>query len=158
MKPGEERRVYDAMQTAFRDHYGVVPPSDPDKGFERWKHYFLESQGADPRLQIIAVDSHGDIAGGSICKPTHGEDVNMAWVNSLAVLKEHRRKGLGEALLRRSFENFYALGKPRAGLGVDASSLTNATRLYEKCGMRQTKVFVEVAKVLRDGEELANLG
>ncbi|MCK4516897.1 MAG: hypothetical protein KAU31_16660 [Spirochaetaceae bacterium] len=43
-------------------------------------------------------------------------------------------------------------------VAVDADSLTNATRLYEKCGMRQHKVFVQIEKMLRDGEELANVG
>ncbi len=43
-------------------------------------------------------------------------------------------------------------------IAVDADSLTNATRLYEKCDMRQNKAFVQVEKILRNGEELANLG
>ena len=91
-------------------------------------------------------------------RPKHGPDDDMGWVSSRAVCRPYRKRGLGEALLRRSFTILHGKGKKRVGLGVDATSLTSATRLYEKCGMRQYKVFVQVEKILRDGEELANLG
>ncbi len=47
-----------------------------------------------------------------------------------------RRQGLGEALLLRSFQAFRERGYTRGTLGVDASSPTGATRLYERAGMR----------------------
>ena len=46
----------------------------------------------------------------------------------------------------------------RAATMNDADSITDATRLYTRCGMNQYNVFVEVSKMIRDGEELANLG
>jgi ribosomal protein S18 acetylase RimI-like enzyme len=45
------------------------------------------------------------------------------------------RQGLGEALLLHSFLAFRERGLTRATLGVDASSPTGATRLYERAGM-----------------------
>ena len=36
-------------------------------------------------------------------------------------------------------------------LGVDADSLTGATRLYESAGMHVEEQFDQVRKVLRDG-------
>lgn len=158
MAPEDEQTVYAAMQEAFADHYGFVKPTSPEAGFSRWKHFLIDGEDTDRDMLLIAVSEGGDIAGGSLSRPSHGGDKNMGWVNSLAVGREHRRIGLGEALLRRSFEVFYEKGKKRAGLGVDASSLTNATRLYRKCGMREKKVFVDVSKVLREGRELANVG
>ena len=46
-----------------------------------------------------------------------------------------RRQGLGEALLLHSFRAFRERGFTRGTLGVDASSPTGATRLYERAGM-----------------------
>ena len=61
-------------------------------------------------------------------------------------------------LLRRSLEVFYDKAKSRVGLGVDSESLTHATRLYEQCGMRTSRVYVQMARLIRDGRELANTG
>ena len=44
-------------------------------------------------------------------------------------------QGLGEALLLHSFQEFSRRGCTRGTLGVDASSPTGATRLYERAGM-----------------------
>jgi hypothetical protein len=41
------------------------------------------------------------------------------------------------------------------GLGVDADSLTGATRLYEKAGMHVVRELATYEKELRAGEELA---
>ena len=53
--------------------------------------------------------------------------------------------GLGEALLLHSFAEFRRRGYSRATLGVDATSPTGATRLYERAGMRvyRDTVFME---------------
>jgi GNAT superfamily N-acetyltransferase len=158
LREDEQWKVFLAMQEAFRDHYGFTPPESLEKAFEGWKHHLITGQEIDPELLLIAVDASGEVAGGSLCSPTHGPFEDMGWVGSLAVRPTHRKKGLAEALLRRSFERFYEKGKSRAGLGVDAESLTNATRLYEKCGMHRHKVFVQLQKMLRDGREVANLG
>ena len=48
----------------------------------------------------------------------------------------------------------YRRGRHAVGLGVDASSLTGATRLYERAGMRVVRQFNSYAKVLRPGIEL----
>jgi len=158
IRDSERRKVYDALMEAFGDHYGFVKPKDPEVGFKRWTHYFFESDEYDPDMMLIAVSDDEEIAGASLCKPNHGSDTDMGWVNSLAVGRIHRRKGGGGALLRESFVVMHGRGKKRAGLGVDASSLTNATRLYEKCGMQPYDVFVQLQKILREGRELANLG
>jgi len=41
--------------------------------------------------------------------------------------------GIASALLRQCFAVLRQRGQRRAGLGVDAGSLTNAVRLYENC-------------------------
>ena len=78
----------------------------------------------------------------------------MGWVNSLGVRRPWRRRGLALALLRHAFGVFYRRGKTKVGLGVDATSLTGATRLYEKAGMHVQRKSVTYEKVLREGRDL----
>ena len=158
MRRGEERAVYDMAQLAFRDHFGHVEPASEEEDFRHWLHYFIDYDGFDPETQLVAEDGSGAIAGMCLCRPDDGAREDVGWVGTLGVLREHRRKGLAEALLRRSFAVFREKGKSGVALGVDADSLTSATRLYEKCGMYQRRVFLHLGKVIRDGEELANLG
>jgi ribosomal protein S18 acetylase RimI-like enzyme len=158
IRDDERRRTYEAVHQSFRDHFGYVEPADPETDYRRWAHYFFEPDDYDPDLLLIAVDEAGRVAGLSLCRATDGVREDTGYVGQLAVVREFRRRGLGEALLRRSFEVFYEKGRAAVSLGVDADSLTNATRLYEKCGMHQHRVFVQYQKVIRDGEELANLG
>jgi ribosomal protein S18 acetylase RimI-like enzyme len=64
---------------------------------------------------------------------------------------------LGTALLQTAFKAFYQRGKKRVGLGVDAASLTNATRLYEKAGMHITQQYDTYEMELRSGENLSTM-
>jgi mycothiol synthase len=57
------------------------------------------------------------------------------WVKYLAVLRPYRKRGVGEALLRRAFATYAAKGRRRAGLGVDLANPTQAARLYRAVGM-----------------------
>ena len=61
-----------------------------------------------------------------------------------------RKRGLGLALLLHTFNEFYQRGDRTVGLGVDAQSLTGATRLYEKAGMHVTRQYDTYEKVIRD--------
>ena len=58
-----------------------------------------------------------------------------------------RRRGLGLALLLRSFGQFYERGQRRVALSVDSDNPSGATRLYERAGMR-----VEREEVLYEKE------
>ena len=54
-----------------------------------------------------------------------------------------------------SFAELRRRRRTRVGLGVDAGSLTGATRLYEKAGMRAIRDFIKFEKQLRAGVDLA---
>jgi mycothiol synthase len=56
-------------------------------------------------------------------------------VGLLGVRRAWRGRGLGKALLYRTFAEFWRRGLPRITLGVDAESPTGATKLYERVGM-----------------------
>ncbi len=153
MQPGEERAVLEASREAFRDHWGFVDrPFEED--LERWMHWIENDPKFDAGYWFLALDG-AEIAGVSLGSSHASIDPDMGWINTLAVRRPWRRRGLGLALLQHSFGHFYRQGILKVGLGVDAQNLTGATRLYEKAGMHVSRQFDTYEKELRAGEELA---
>ena len=144
--------VYRAVEGSFQDHFGFV--AEPlEEGLKRFRH-FWEGEGSDPTLMFIAMDGE-DIAGINLCRPHSFDDPEMGWVGTLGVLRPWRKRGLGLALLRHSFNEFYRRGKRKVGLGVDAQNLTGALRLYENAGMHVHQAFDLYEKELRPGTEIS---
>ncbi len=144
--------VYRAQTDSFRDHFGYV--EEPlDEGLKRFRH-FWEGEGSDPTLLFLAVDG-SEIAGISLCRPHSFDDPDMGWVGTLGVRRPWRKRGIGLALLRHSFNEFYRRGKRKVGLGVDAQNLTGALRLYETAGMHVHQAFDLYEKELRAGTEIS---
>ena len=140
VRVGEERRVYDAVIEVWQD------TSDPmDETFEEWAHWTTKPSAFDPSLWFLAFDGD-ELAGFSLCRQDP-VDESAGYVATLGVRRPWRRQGLGEALLLRSFQAFQERGYTRGTLGVDASSPTGATRLYERAGMRvyRNTLFLERA-------------
>lgn len=144
-QPREHARLlHAASQEAFEDHWGHVPMA-----YENWVTKTVERPGFDPDLYFVAWD--GDqIAGLSLCRCKPEE---VGWVSTLAVRRPWRKRGLGQALLHHSFGEFYRRGFKTVGLGVDAGSLTGATRLYKRAGMEVAMEYVFYQKELRPGRE-----
>ena len=146
--------VYRAEEDAFRDHFGYVEKPF-EEGFKQWKRN-REHEGYDPSLYFLAVvDLSGEIAGFNLCRPNSYHDAGLGWVRSLGVRRPWRKRGLGLALLRHAFNEFYRRGKHKVGLGVDAENLTGALRLYESAGMRVDQAFDYYEKELRPGTEIS---
>ncbi len=136
----------------FRDHYGFV--EGPLETRIEWLRHWMTQSDHDPSLWWVVED--GDqLVGFNLCEPANEGREEVGYVASLAVLPTHRGRGLGRALLLTAFNRFYEMGKTGAGLGVDADSLTGATRLYESVGMSPGSRYALWEKVLRDGEDLA---
>jgi mycothiol synthase len=145
--------VYRADTEAFRDHFGFVEVPF-EEGFKRFKHFTIDSEEFDPTLWYLAMD--GDvIAGFNLCRPCSYDDPDLGWVGELGVRRPWRKKGIGLALLRHSFNEFYRRGKRKVGLGVDAQNLTGALRLYESAGMHVHQAFDQYEKELRPGREIS---
>ncbi len=141
----QARALYEASQEAFEDHWGHVPMP-----YENWVTKTVERSGFDQTLYFVAWED-GQIAGVSLCRLKPDE---VGWVSTLAVRRPWRKQGLGQALLHHSFGEFYRRGIQTVGLGVDAGSLTGATRLYKRVGMNVAKEYVFYQKDLRPGREV----
>jgi GNAT superfamily N-acetyltransferase len=131
-RPGDERTFYELNQETFEDHWEHNEP-DP---YDEWAHWMLQPPMFDPELWFIAEEDGGAVAI-EINYP-RTEMPGVGWVGILGVIRPWRRRGLGRALLLKAFQEFRARGFREVGLGVDAASLTGATRLYESVGMRVT--------------------
>ena len=141
-----------ASEEGFADHFGHVD-EDFEVAFPRWKHYVSNDEGYDPEL-FFFVKEGDQIAGTARCRKMSWEEKDMGWINELSVLRPWRRKGVGKALLLHCFQAFEQRGKRSVGLGVDAQSLTGATKLYEKAGMHVHRAYDRYELLLRDGVEI----
>ncbi|HEY1672211.1 MAG TPA: GNAT family N-acetyltransferase [Streptosporangiaceae bacterium] len=127
IEPASQLRVVHAIiEEAFADHWGHH--AEP---FDRWAEEHTGSPAYDPALWLLAT-AQGQPAG---ALTGHVAD-DRGWVDYLGVLPPWRGRGLGAALLHRSFATFARRGVRRVILNVDAENATGATALYERAGMR----------------------
>jgi mycothiol synthase len=140
----DERAVFDALEEAFADHWGHLPAE-----FDEW---VTRTRGPsfDPGLWVLAVEGD-EIVGTSLgsAGPQGG------WISGLGTRRAWRGRGVARAILLEHFRIYWERGIRLVQLGVDGESLTGATRLYERAGMRVVERYDQVAKVLREGRDLA---
>jgi mycothiol synthase len=150
--PGQDHRaVFEAYEDASRDMWGR-----PRGTFERWLEWTRHS---DPTLFFVAeVPDRGEIAAVCACSEVagRGQERSDARGGGLRVRAPWRRRGLGLALLRQAFGEFYRRGMREVRLSVDAESPTGAPRLYFRAGMRVAESYVIYQKELRPGKDLGN--
>jgi mycothiol synthase len=118
--------IHAILAEAFVDDWGDHP-----EPFDQWVEELATSPSYDATLWLLARD--GGIPVGVLTASAGDEGV---WVDWLAVLASHRGRGIGAALLRRSFASSAARGLRRVRLNVDAENPTGATGVYERVGMR----------------------
>ncbi len=147
------RAVMRADDDAFKDHWGYVQQPEEEM-FKDWQEWVEKDPKHDASIWFLAMDGD-EIAGVSLCRIEAWNDPDWGWVNSLGVRRPWRRRGIALALLKHSFAELYQRGKESVGLGVDAQSLTGATRLYEKAGMHIFREYQDFDKVLRPGKDLS---
>ena len=140
------------VRAAFRDHWGYVE-SPLESDLAVWRHIVTEERDFDASLWFLAVHE-GRIVGVALCSAKETEDPDLGFVNTLGVVREWRRKGIGISLLHHAFAELGRRGKRRVGLGVDGSSLTGAVRLYERAGMQIARRRILYEKELRPGADL----
>jgi ribosomal protein S18 acetylase RimI-like enzyme len=104
----------------------------------------LDAPETDTSLWFIAW-ADDEIAGAVRCD---ARKFGGGFVGALGVRRPWRRRGIGEALLRRVFVEYHRRGTNRVSLGVDASNRSGATRLYERLGMSVVSEDLLFEKVL----------
>lgn len=119
------REFHAAKEQAFAEDPTHIP-----EDYEHWLARRQARDDNDPSLWFAAFRD-GRVVGIADCARRHPG----GFVQSLGVLAEARRQGIGEALLQHAFGEFWHRGVPEVRLGVHASNPTGATRLYERVGM-----------------------
>jgi ribosomal protein S18 acetylase RimI-like enzyme len=123
--------VKSVVDEAFADHWEYHP-----EPYDQWVAGQTGRPAYDPALWLLATDA-GQPAGALIGHVSE----DQGWVDYIAVLAASRGRGVGAALLRRSFALYAGRGIRRVVLAVDAQNATGATALYERVGMRVVSRF-----------------
>ncbi|HTW20933.1 MAG TPA: GNAT family N-acetyltransferase [Mycobacteriales bacterium] len=117
--------MWEITDLAFLDHFD--PIREP---YERWLAHTVNGVCPDLSLWWFATVDGARVAG-----LYAAEMPEAGYIDVLGTLRDYRGRGLGKLLLLNAFAEFYRRGYRKVALGVDASSLTNAVRLYESVGM-----------------------
>jgi ribosomal protein S18 acetylase RimI-like enzyme len=147
------RAIVETDREAFKDHWGYVE-HPPEEEFTEWKHWIDNKPDHDPSLWFLAMDGD-EIVALSLCDAKTTEEPDMAYVDTLCVRREWRRKGIALGMLHHTFGEFYQRGTRKVSLHVAAASLTGATLLYEKAGMYAERKSINYEKELRPGKDLS---
>jgi mycothiol synthase len=146
---GDIETVYQVDNEAFRDHWGYTA-----NDLEDYLHW-IKGPHFRPELWFLAEEeASGEVVGLGL------NTIDPDWiaqtgrqegyVDTLAVLSKHRRKGLGTALLVQSLHALCAEGMEAAHLHADAENLTGAMRIYERVGFRVRKTSIAYRKAIED--------
>ena len=124
---GDELRVHNE---AFKDHWGSQPWTQ-----ERWDQF--KNEFYLPDASFLVYD--GDQPVGHILCSAYPHDFDdrgwsHAWIESLGVIRDHRKRGIASSMVTASLNAFAADGYERALLDVDSENPTGAYRLYEALG------------------------
>ncbi len=139
-KKGEDdEAILEVLNEAFADHWGFVPVPRGD-----WL-YWIGLPRFRRELTLLAI-SGDEVAGFCLCEINEERIKRLGrkegYVDTLAVRRSYRRRGLGRALLLAGLRLLKDAGMESATLEVDAASLTGATHLYEGVGFREQKRYI----------------
>lgn len=132
-RPEHYRQIWDAMDEAFRDHWGYSPQTETV--YESWQ----QDRNFQPDLWQVAWD--GDQVVGTVLGFIDEHANQQAgrlrgWTEEITVRRPWRGKGVAKALIARCLASLKSRGMSEAALGVDTQNLSGALRLYEYMGYR----------------------
>jgi ribosomal protein S18 acetylase RimI-like enzyme len=133
----DDRDIYRLIDEAFDEWRNADSES---MGFENWAASTLHS--VRPDWVVLIADSAGLV--GVAVGLDYGAD-DEGWIEQVAVHKDHRRQGLGGALLEESFRRFRESGRTCAGVSTD--SRTGALGLYQHVGMSIARSYTRWVKI-----------
>jgi mycothiol synthase len=127
LRDDEYEAFYAALNESFAEHWEWHPTP-----YDEWLE-LRQGQHRDEHGPVWFVVRDGD----ELAAVTRN-DRNVAgggYVGAIGVRPAWRGKGLGKALLLRTFAEFWRRGTTRVTLDVDSQNETGAVRLYERVGM-----------------------
>jgi ribosomal protein S18 acetylase RimI-like enzyme len=120
-----------------KDLLDVAYAKEPDfrkQTFAEWSTFMLGDPSFEPDSWFVVEASDGSLAAAAL-------NWREGFVKDLVVHPEHRRRGLGAALLQHTFRHFHAQGARRVTLKTDSRNTSQAWRLYERVGMRTIRTL-----------------
>lgn len=136
VKPEHLRRIFEASNEAFRDHWGARDESEEE--------YKSQQESPDFRPELWKVAWDGD----QIASVIHNfidEDENVeynrmrGYTEGICTRRPWRKMGLARSLLVQSMKMFKEMGFTQTALSVDSQNLSGAFRLYESVGYRKVR-------------------
>lgn len=130
----DHRAVWTVVEDAFLEW------SDRERQpFEDFAAQVMDRPGFEPWNLRLAVGPDGEAVGAAVVLLAGG----TGYVDKVAVRRDRRGLGLGQALLADAFAEARAHGATRSELSTD--SRTGALGLYEKVGMEVTSTWLNRA-------------
>ena len=121
------------LNETFSEHFNHRPATS-----DEWNHWFKHPD-FDPLGWFIAnLDDEpiGFVGTWIDSKFVKYKGIKRGWIDTIGVLKPHRRKDIGTSLILRGMEYLKLKGMTEVELGVDDSNPTTAIMLYEKVGFQ----------------------
>lgn len=145
VKPEHIRPIWNAMQEAFRDHWGYA--EEGEETFQAWQG----QSSFQPAIWKVAWE--GDQVAGMVLnfidEPENAEYHRLrGYTEGISVRRPWRKQGLARSLIVQSIRMFKDMGMTETALGVDSQNLSGALRLYQGVGYRQVKQFTIYRKPL----------
>jgi mycothiol synthase len=140
LREGEYEAFYETLNEAFAEHW-EWHPKPYEEWIERRRGQHRDAHGPiwfvvrDGNEIVAVIRNDPDVAGGG-------------YVGAIGVRPAWRGKGLGKALLQRTFAEFWRRGTTRVTLDVDSENATGAVTLYERVGMHVDSCGVAFEKTL----------
>ncbi len=135
-----QREIHAVSNQAFADHFDSTPLE-----FGAWLALMTGPTYAPDQWRVARND--GAIIGFALGSNRYA-DVGSGYLASLAVLAEHRGRGVASTLLRAGFAGDLARGLRSSTLHCDAENTTGATRIYRGVGMRVDQEFIALHRHL----------
>lgn len=131
---GEYRKVFKAIEEAFRDHWGWSEATEEQ--YQEW----MKSRHFQPNLWKVAWDGD-DVCGTVLNYVDEAEneefDRKRGYTETICVRRAWRGKGIAKAIIAESIRMFTAMGMEECALGVDAENPSGALNLYQRLGFEE---------------------
>jgi len=134
-------QALEAFNNAFSGHWGL-----PFLTQAMWDKTIVGVPQFRSDLSLMAM-SGSDVIGVCInwVHPiTEGSRRPQGWIEAIGVIPEWRGRGVADAMMARTLNEFLKDRRSQAALAVDTQNMSGALRLYEKHGfvpIKQTTMF-----------------